>query len=170
MKEAKEMFSLKGQKSKRRNLWVGSAVIGALVVGVALGTAFATRTAEAQSAERNFSSGTGMILNYVNAANASDFEAVMQKLAEGLQNSENADRNRQAEGWKVYRAQEAGPNNSVLYVWFLDPAVSGADYRAAYMFSEFFPEEAQALYERYSESFAAGQGQSVVNLDLVVDF
>ena len=162
------MFLLQGQKSWRRNVWVGSVVVGALVVGVVLGTVFATRTAEAQAAERTFSSGTGMMLNYVNAANSADFEAVMQKLAEGLQNSEVPDRNSQAEGWKVYRAKEAGPNNSTLYVWFLDPAVSGADYRVSYMLSEAFPEEAQALYERYNASFSAGQ--SMVNLDLVVDF
>ena len=162
------MFSLQGQKSWRRNLWVKSVVVGALVVGVVLGTAFAKRTAEAQAAERTFSSPTGMMLNYVNSANAADFEAVMQKLAEGLQSSQVPDRNSQAEGWKVYRAKESGPNNSVLYVWFLDPAVSGADYRVSYMLSESFPEEAQALYERYNGSFSAGQ--SMVNLDLVVDF
>ena len=132
------MFLWQGQKSWRRNVWVGSVVVGALVVGVVLGTVFATRTAEAQTAERMFSSGTGMMLNYVNAANSADFEAVMQKLAEGLQNSQVPVRNSQAEGWKVYRAKEAGPNNSVLYVWLLDPAVSGADYRVSYILSEAF--------------------------------
>ena len=161
------MFSSTEQKGWRRNLWVGSAVVGALVAGVVLGTVFTTNTAEAQG-ERTFTSGTGLMLNYVNAANADDFEAVMRKLAEGLQNSENADRNRQAEGWKVYRAKEAGSNNSVLYVWFLDPAVSGADYRVSYILSEAFPADAQALYEQYNRSFAAGQ--NLVNLDLVVDF
>jgi len=162
------MFSLQGQKSWRRNLWVGGVVIGALVVGGVLGTVFATRTAEAQTAELTFSSPTGMMLNYVNAANASDFESVMQKLGEGLQASQAPDRPAQAEGWKVYRAKEAGPNNSVLYVWFLDPAVAGADYRVSYMLSEAFPDEAQALYETYNGAFAGGQSQ--INLDLIVDF
>jgi hypothetical protein len=164
------MFLVQGQKSWRRNVWVGSVVVGALVVGVVLGTVFATRTAEAQPAERTFSSGTGMMMNYVNSANAADFEAVMQKLAEGLQNSDVPERNSQAEGWKVYRAQEPGPNNSVLYVWFLDPAVAGADYRVSYILAEVFPQEAQALFERYNGSFAADLGQGQVNLELVVDF
>lgn len=161
------MFSLQGKKSWRRNLWVGSALVGALVVGVVLGTVFTTHTAEAQG-ERTFSSTTGLMLNYVNSANAEEFEEVMRRLREGLQNSEVPDRNRQAEGWKVYRAKEPGPNNSVLYVWFLDPAVVGADYRVSYMLSEAFPDEAQGLYETYNGSFAGGQ--SLVNLDLVVDF
>jgi len=161
------MHSLQGQKSRRRNLWVGSAVVGALVVGVVLGMAFTTDTAEAQNA-RTFTMGTGMMLNYVDSSKTQDFEAVMRKLAEGLQNSESAERNRQAEGWKVYRAQEPGPNNSVLYVWFIDPAVSGADYSVSQILNEAFPDEVQGLYETFNGSFDGGQ--SMVNLDLVVDF
>ena len=161
------MLSLQDQKSWRRNLWVGSALVGTLVVGVVLGSVFTTRTAEAQN-ERTFSSTTGLMLHYVNAENAEAFEGVMRRLREGLQNSEVPERNRQAEGWKVYRAKEPGPNNSVLYVWFLDPAVVGADYRVSYMLSEAFPDEAQALFETYNGSFAGGQ--NMVNLDLVVDF
>ena len=161
------MFSLQGQKSGRRNLWVGSAVIGALVVGVGLGMVFTTNAVAAQGA-RTFSGGTGLMLNYVDAGKTADFEAVMRKLAEGLQGSDNPERNRQAEGWKVYRAQEAGPNNSVLYVWFIDPTVSGADYAVSQILNEAFPDEVQGLYETFNGSFAGGQ--SMVNLDLVVDF
>ena len=160
------MLSLQGQKSWRRNLWVGSAVVGALVVGIGLGTMFTTQAA-AQGA-RTFSGGSGMMLNYVDAGKTADFEAVMRKVADGLQNSSNPDRNRQAEGWKVYRAQEPGPNNSVLYVWFIDPTVSGADYAVSQILNEAFPDEVQALYETFNGSFAGGQ--SMVNLDLVVDF
>ena len=161
------MLSLQSQKSWRRNLWVGSAVVGALVVGLVSGIVFTTHPAEAQAA-RTFSGGTGMMLNYVDASKTSDFEAVMRKLAEGLQNSENPVRNQQAEGWKVYRAQEPGPQNSVLYVWFMDPAVSGADYAVSQILNEAFPGEVQALYETFNGSFAGGQ--SMVNLDIVVDF
>ena len=161
------MLSLLDRKSWWRNLWVGSAVAGALVVGGVVGMVFTTNTAEAQAA-RTFSMGTGMMLNYVDASKTSDFEAVMRKLAEALQTSDNADRNRQAEGWKVYRAQEPGPNNSVLYVWFLDPAVPGADYAVSQILNEAFPTEVQGLYETFNGSFNGGQ--AMVNLDLVVDF
>ena len=160
------MLSLQVQKSWRRNLWLGSALVSALVVGIGLGTVFTTN-AVAQGA-RTFSGGTGMMLNYVDPGATADFEAVMRKLSEGLQASANPDRNRQAQGWKVYRAQEAGPNNSVLYVWFIDPTVSGADYAVSQILNEAFPEEVQALYETFNASFAGGQ--SLVNLDLVVDF
>ena len=161
------MGVFRGQNSLRRYVVAGTAVVAALVVGVVLGMAFTTNTAEAQGA-RTFSSGSGMMLNYINTANTDDFEAVMRKLAEALQNSDNTERNRQAEGWKVYRAQEPGPNNSVLYVWFIDPAVANADYAVSQILNEAFPSEVQALYEQFNGSFAGGQ--AMVNLDLVEDF
>ena len=161
------MGVFRGQGSLRRYMWAGTAVVVALVTGVVLGIVFTTNAAEAQGA-RTFSSGSGMMLNYINNANTNDFEAVMGKLAEALQTSDDAERNRQAEGWKVYRAQEAGPNNSVLYVWFIDPAVANADYAVSQILNEAFPSEVQALYEQFNGSFAGGQ--SMVNLDLVVDF
>ena len=150
-----------------RHVWVGGAIAAALVAGVVIGVTWSTHTAEAQ-AGRTFSGGAGMMLNYIKADSTADFEAVMQKLGEALQNSDNADRNAQAQGWKVYRAQEPGANNSVLYVWFIDPAVSGADYAVSQILNEAFPGEVQQLYEQFSGSFAGGQ--SMVNLDLVADF
>jgi len=161
------MSALRGKSSLKGYLWAGTVVVAVLVTGVVLGMVFATNSAEAQGA-RTFSSGSGMMLNYINAANTDDFEAVMRKLAEALQNSDSTERNRQAEGWKVYRAQEPGPNNSVLYVWFIDPAIANADYAVSQILNEAFPSEVQALYEQFNGSFSGGQ--AMVNLDLVVDF
>ena len=160
------MLSLLMRRAMRRHFVIGFAVVAALVIGVVVGTVVTTNNAEAQG--RTFSAGTGMMLNYVNSANESDFEGVMQKLADGLRASENSDRNAQAEGWKVYKAREAGPGGSTLYVWFIDPAVSGADYAVAQILNEAFPAEVQGLYETFNGSFAGGQ--SMVNLDLVLDF
>ena len=108
------------------------------------------------------------MLNYIKADATQDFEGVMQKVAEALQASENAERRQQAESWKVYRAQEPGQGGSVLYVWFIDPAVSGADYAVSQILNEAFPGEVQQLYEQFSASFAGGQ--AMVNLDLVSGF
>ncbi len=146
---------------------VGPAVIVALVTGVVLGMALTTYRAEAQAA-RTFSGGTGMMLNYIKPEATNDFEAVMTKLGEALQASDNAERGQQAQGWKIYRAEEPGPNNSVLYVWFLDPVVADADYAVSQILNEAFPTEVQALYETFSTSFAGGQ--SMINLDLIADF
>ena len=161
------MRSFQILRSGRRHVWVGCAVVAALVAGVVLGMTFATQSAEAQAA-RTFSGGSGMMLNYIKADATGDFEAVMAKLGEALQTSDDAQRNQQATGWKVYRAQEPGQGGSVLYVWFIDPTVSGADYAVSQILNEAFPSEVQALYEQYNNSFAGGQ--AMVNLDLVAEF
>jgi len=143
------------------------AVIAALVTGVVLGMALTTNRAEAQAA-RTFSGGTAMMLNYIKPEATGDFEEVMNKLGAALQASENEERGTQAEGWKIYKASEPGPNNSVLYVWFIDPVVPGADYAVSKILNEAFPTEVQELYESFSNAFAGGQ--SMVNLDLIADF
>ena len=156
-----------GNQRFARPVVVGCALVLAIVVGVVLGMTFTATTADAQAA-RTFSGGTGMMLNYIKADATSDFEGVMRKVGEALQKSENADRRRQAEGWKVYRAREAGQGGSVLYVWIIAPTVSGADYAVSQILSEAFPGEVQQLYEQFSGSFAGGQ--SMVNLDLIPGF
>jgi len=155
-------------RSARRHLWVGSALVAAMVIGVTIGISFMAVTAEAQAA-RAFTGDHGMVMNYIKPGSTTDFEAVIQKLSEALQNSENAGRREQAAGWKVYRAQEPGANNSVLYVWFMDPAVAGADYAVSTILHEAFPAEVQQLYEQFNGSYTE-LGQQMVNLELIFDF
>ena len=161
------MRSFANQTVSRWHGVAGCALIAALVTGVVLGVGLTAPSAEAQGG-RMFTGGSGMMLNYVKADATADFEAVMRKLAEALQQSENAERRQQAESWKVFKAQEPGQGGSVLYVWFIDPTVSGADYAVSQILNEAFPAEVQELYERFNGSFAGGQ--SMVNLDLVVEF
>lgn len=160
------MRSYKGQSVLKKNIIIGTALAFTLVIGIVVGTTFTTQKAEAQG--RTFSGSSGMMLNYIKAGSEDDFEGVMRKLRDALQNSDNPERQRQAEGWKVYKAQEPGQGNTTLYVWFIDPTVSGADYAVSTILNEAFPAEVQQLYETFNGSF--GGGQAMVNLDLVVDF
>jgi len=152
----------------QRHILVGCMLAAVLAAGILIGIAFTATTSEAAQAARSFTTPTGMILNYVKRGSTNDFEFVMGKLGEALQTSEAPNRKEQARGWKVYRAREAGPNNSVLYVWFVDPAVGGADYAVSQIISEAFPAEAQQLYETFNGSFAGGQ--AMVNLELIESF
>jgi hypothetical protein len=65
----------------------------------------------------------------------------------------------------VYKALEPGANNSVLYVFWLDPVVKGADYTVSKILYEAFPTEAQELYHKFSGSYSGGQ--TLVNLQLL---
>ena len=91
-----------------------------------------------------------MMLNYIKPEATGDFEAVMDKLGEALNSSENPERGRQAQGWKIYKAQEAGPNNSVLYVWFIDPTHSECRLRRLADIERGLPDRGAGRFTRAS--------------------
>jgi len=117
---------------------------------------------------RVFGSDAGMIWNPVKLDRTMDFEMVMARLKEALALSADPVRKQQAAGWNVFKAIEAGPNNSVLYVFVMDPAVKGADYTIAKILNEAFPAEVQELYKLYIGASAGGQ--VLLNLQHVQNF
>ncbi len=121
-----------------------------------------------QDNRRVFGSDAALVLNFVKADKAADFEAVMGKLKEALQKSTNRERQQQARSWKIFRALEPGGNGSILYLFSIDPAVHGADYTVSTILAEAFPDEVQSLYRQYADSYASGQ--NFVNLAVVPAF
>ena len=117
---------------------------------------------------RVFGSDSGMIWNPVKPDRTLDFEMVMGRLKEALAHSEDPVRKQQAAGWKLFKALEVGPNNSVLYVFVMDPAVKGADYTISKILNEAFPKEVQELYKLYIG--ASVGGQVLLNLQLLRNF
>ncbi len=123
--------------------------------------------APAQDPGRKFTAPAGLLFNIIKADKAADFEAFVAKLHESLQKSADPARKQQAAGWKVYKMSEPAPGGNIMYVYFIDPAVTGADYTATRIIAETLPSEAQAIYEKIKDAFA---GQSLANLTLVADF
>ena len=70
----------------------------------------------------------GCILNAVRPERVADFEKLIGYLQAALATSTDTTVRAQAEGWRVFKASEPGPNGVVLYVFVFDPAVAGADY------------------------------------------
>ncbi len=114
---------------------------------------------------RVFGSPAGLLLSSVRADAIDDFELVLDRVGQALRISADPVRRQQAEGWRFFRATEAGPNGSVLYVFVVDPVIPGADYGVARLLAEAFPDEVGQLYELYDGSFAAGQ--TMLNLEAV---
>ena len=108
-----------------------------------------------------------MILNTIKPDRTADFELVIDRVKAALHQSTDANRKQQAAGWRVYKALEPGANNSVLYVFWLNPVVKGADYTVSKILYEVFPQEAQELYQKFSGAYSGGQ--TLVNLQLLAN-
>ena len=154
-------------ESRWQLAWSGCILLLAVCIGLVAGLSLSPRVAEAQ-AFQTLDEPVGMVFNYIEQGSTGAFEQVMTRLGQVMAESENPERVQQASGWKVYKAIEPGPNNNVLYVWFIDPTVPEADYSVAQILNEEIPNEVQGLYETFNDSF--GLGQMPINLELVVDF
>lgn len=130
---------------------------------------------EAQPAEQTqppamgFTAETGMIFYYVTPGETEAFEEVITKVKEALAKSEDETRQKQAASWRVFKADEPMGDN-VLYVFFVDPTIPGADYDFIKMLAEGFQDDPVLVTELYAKlkgAFAGG-GQPI-NLRLAVD-
>ena len=152
-----------------RTRWTALVVL----VGVLLSPVLGARTPPAQAAAAKkpyvFASDAALILNFIKADKTAEFEMVMAKLKEALVKSDKPERKQQAAGWTIFKAAEAGPNGSVIYVSLMDPAVKGADYDVMLVLSEAFPTEVQALYETYKTVFGT-PSQNFLNLSMLTAF
>lgn len=124
--------------------------------------------AQAAKSPYVFAADAGTILNYIKPDKTADFENTMAKLKDALAKSAKPERKQQAEGWRIFKAAEPGPNGSVIYVSFMEPVVKGADYSASAVLAEAFPDQVRALYDVYAAAF--GQpAQNILNLTLITN-
>lgn len=182
------MTAFEGRSSGSRRAAIGAALAGMGLALVTATSAFAQDPApapqdpqapapqgepppqQAQAGQPNpfmFDSDAGMLTFFIKADKTADFEKVMSKLHQALANSDKPERRQMAEGWKLFRAGEPGPNNTVLYVNFIQPVLKGGDYTVSKILAEVFPQQVQELFVLYRDSFA---GLSRAELTLIEDF
>jgi hypothetical protein len=125
----------------------------------------AAPAAPAPLGARTFTGKAGLMFNTVRPERVKDFEAVMWYLQEALKKSTDPTVRAQAQGWKIFRALEPGPNGVVLYVFVLDPAVSGADYGLGRILADAYPEQIQEIWKLYQGSVTGGG--TLLNVDTV---
>ncbi|MFL2433690.1 hypothetical protein EVA25_01745 [bacterium] len=163
------MSSFLNRPMIRQRLLMGSALVATLAIGIVLGMFVATDTVEAQPTT-TFDGSAALMFHFVKPGSTSDYEAVMQRLSEALNETGKTD---QSSGWKVFRAgADFTGQGAVPYVWAIDPVVSGANYAAATIINEVvMPDEMQQIFESYNNAFTDGQVKQLpVNLELVADF
>lgn len=113
---------------------------------------------------RIFAAPVGMILTPVRPERVADFETVLGYLQDALATSTDATVRAQAQGWRVLKATEPGPNGSVLYVFVIDPTVGGAEYGLGRILAGSIadPAKLQEVWKLYTDSVASGG--SLLNL------
>ncbi len=104
-----------------------------------------------------FPGDVAIVLHYIKADKAADFEAAMQKVKEALQKSASPERKQQAAGWKVLKSPDPAGEGQVAYLWVIDPVVKGADYGLGKILSEGFPTEAAQIFKQYADAYSKGQ-------------
>jgi hypothetical protein len=113
---------------------------------------------------RTFTAPTGVIFHAVRPERVVDFELVIGYLQAALAKSSNAQVGAQAKGWRVFKATEPGPNGTVLYMFLLDPAVSGTDYALGPILSDAFPDQIEQIWKLYQGALAGAGSQTLLNL------
>ena len=103
---------------------------------------------------RTFTTKTGLIFQAVRPDRVVDFEMVIGYLQAALDKTTDARVREQAKGWRVFKSVEPGPNNTVLYVFVIDPAVAGADYSLGRILSDAYPDQIQEIWKLYMGSLA----------------
>ena len=111
---------------------------------------------------RTFTAPTGIIFSAVRKDRVVDFEMVIGYLQAALEKSTDAGARAQAQGWRVFRATEPGPNGTVLYVFLIDPTVAKADYGLGAVLSDAYPDQVQDIWKLYTGALAGGG--SLLNL------
>ncbi|HUL73960.1 MAG TPA: hypothetical protein VLT86_12710 [Vicinamibacterales bacterium] len=123
-----------------------------LVAPLVLAAALAQQApAPAAAPDYTFPSGAGLLFFYVKPDKTADFEAIVARLSDVLDKTEDPVRKQQAANWRILRSVETTKDNAI-YVMLFVPAVGGADYDPIKVLSEALPTEVQGLYERLRDA------------------
>ncbi len=116
---------------------------------------------------RTFAAPVGLLFNTVRPERVADFEKVVAYLQAALAKTTDSTIRAQANGWRVFRATEPGPNGTVMFVFLLDPTVPGAEYGLGRILADAYPDPAQLqeIWKLYTGSTTSGG--SLINLSPV---
>lgn len=120
--------------------------------------ALATPPAPAPAVARVFSAPAGLLFNTVRPERVTDFERVIGYLQAAFEKSTDPTVQAQASGWRIFKASEPGPNNTVMYVFVINPAVAAAEYGLGRILAEAYPEPAQLqeIWKLYTGAVTGG--------------
>ena len=132
------------------------------------------RTSLAQEAPQPsrsvFGGDTALVLNYVLADRATDFEAVVAKVKEALARSDRPVRRQQAANWRVFKTEGPAPPGKVVYLFAMMPPLRGADYAIPTILAEELQAQAKELTRKLVEAYGDPPHQVSFDLSSVMTF
>lgn len=150
----------------RRPGWITVGIVAGVLASGVVRAAQPAPAAQAEPAKNPFlfMSDGSLLINYVKPDKTADFEMVMGKVKEALAKSEKPERKAQAEGWKVFKTDLAGPGGAVTYFAIVDPVIKGNDYNMRQILTEAFGVgDTNTIYKTLADSVA---GQQLVAMTL----
>lgn len=135
-------------------------MLATLLPAIALAAAFVQvpapvpPTPSPDPASSVFPGPAGLMLVPVKAAAAADYEAAVRLLQDAMNRTADPQRQRVAQGWRVYKAAEADAKGNLLYLHLLVPAEPGFDYRLSLLIDEMVRELPADLLSKYRDALA----------------
>lgn len=120
-------------RERRTPVWVGAAVVSALVVGAVLGSWMAPRPAHAQAPSLILNGGAGLFQWVVVEAQADRFERLVRAYGESL-----AARSGGSAGFTLYQSSVA-PAGHVLYIGHIASVQPGSEYHPLPVVADHYP-------------------------------
>lgn len=144
-------------RERRTPVWVGAAIVSALVAGVVIGSWTAPRPAHAQAPSVILNGSSGLWQWVVNEGQTENFEQVIRAYGESL-----AARSGGSAGFTLYRSAAAGP---AVYFGHVTSVQGGGEYHPIRVLAEHYPpgppnngDEVRELVPHYSSTTLAQQG------------
>ena len=147
---------------KTRTL-AATLMIASLVAAYRLGL----QAAADESAGLRFTGDVALWTVAIKPDKTADYEKVLMRVRDALQQSTDPQRKQQANGWRVMKVAEPLPDGNIAYVHVITPVVAGADYTLLKSIYDQFPSESQAMYDVYRGAFA--KNLSVASGTWVID-
>ena len=142
-------------RERKTPVWVGAAVVSALVVGAVLGSWMAPRPAQAQPPAINFNGNLGVWQWVVPEGQTANFERAARAYGQAL-----AARNGGNAGFTLYRSSVAAPGQAI-YFGHISSVAAGNDYQVITVMAQHFPpgppsngDEVRDLYTAYTGAVA----------------
>ena len=111
-------------------------------------------TVVADPAAVTFTTDVGLLMVAVKPTMVTEYEAAIIALQGALAVSTDAEMQKLAKGWRVFKATDLDAKSNAIYVHVLQPTVASADYRPSMLLDKLLSGAPLELLAKYRDSFA----------------